>query len=893
MIQPRSSAQANEPELPQRLLLVGYVAMTGRGLALPCYGASRLPNQWYVASCTPPGDPEGRVGHFEPTELSDVRVLDDSLMREVGLGDPWVEVFLWDGAPHVGSRNQLWSELQPILGEIVAEAPLSGLDLAFGADVKARRRMAAAGAEYLTEAYGAKHARAWRRQVARTRFLSRLQLIGMPPRLGFLEVTGAGTLTLDNDAWSVLPDSERDTILRAARATAQELGLRLRTPSSLRRKELRPFEAVRAVASGRWSPESELPSGRPYDAVGLSILIITTGRRAAEIGRAAKPLEWVPEWSDSAAPTGHPIVREDEPQHSWLPWVEIRGDSDRPSAEGYGVVVALVDDELLKDAAVRAQLTLKAAKLASRNGVVLLAPALPELVPLQCLDLFGEDFAAGADLVLDTSLARSPLWGGAERRSLERRVADLILTAAQACLPGSAIPLILAGRRKEMTAARWGSLALWNPDRHSDAYDGLAAFYSESSVPEPDGVWLDEYVPLRGVRRRAPAARLRVGPLARNFEKYAAAVLTHYEQRAVPRGELWPTPFRAPQELTRHLSHPMAAAAFNVLGPAADSCALTAEAPTLRALQAAGKMGWILARVTDGPGLARQLRSRSRQPLLPSDIRIPQLHRFSENRRLATRGVDPRDIVRVPDEVELRAELEKHLALLSESRVYLPAGGERQVEGEIALPLTLVEAEAAEGNEFAQLMLSRYRLRGRPGRRLADLAVLWKPPEERRYLVEDGLVPLRVREIDGATAVPAQTFYAVEGDEGVPLLLGSSLFGVWARLTRSRSGAWTERFAVTRTFETFPILPPFRSEPSSTGALALWVDDVGELNDLAREMAADRGLHGGEPSDREELRKLRRHANTLLLKIYGLPRDAGEYAIAKRLIDLNRSMDRA
>jgi hypothetical protein len=61
-----------------------------------------------VARCSS-GDPEGKVEAFEPCEFSDVTPLDDALMVEVGLGDPWVDVFRFDGDVHVGRRSDIWA----------------------------------------------------------------------------------------------------------------------------------------------------------------------------------------------------------------------------------------------------------------------------------------------------------------------------------------------------------------------------------------------------------------------------------------------------------------------------------------------------------------------------------------------------------------------------------------------------------------------------------------------------------------------------------------------------------------------------------------------------------------------------------------------------------------
>jgi hypothetical protein len=537
---------------------------------------------------------------------------------------------------------------------------------------------------------------------------------------------------------------------------------------------------------------------------------------------------------------------------------------------------------------VRVQITLQAARLAGREGVVILAPALPEQGPSAALSERNPDFPAGADLLLDTSQARSPLWGGPERLSLERRIADQILLTSQVCLPGSDVRQRIAKRRRESGVPRFASLAVWTPDEYSDAYEGDIAFLSESGAPAPRGVWLDEYIPLLQARRQqGPAVRLKIGDFVPGFEDYVAALLHHYERRdAIPSGELWAAPSETPRSIRGQLRRPDAVAGFSMPGPQADGCALTAESPSLAALQAAADVGWVVVRATDVAGLSRVLNARHGR-LLPTDIAMPRLDRLPQNRRLATRGVDTRDILRIDEASGVTARVMEHPSFSNFARDYFAGRATGGKEPRIALPLHIVQEAASAGDDFAQRLLSRYRERGLAGRRLADLGVLWSAPANRRFVIEDGQVPLRVREIDGLRVVPMQTYYAVEGDEAVPLLLGSRLFGLWARITRSRGDSWTPRFAISKTFETFPILPPFTTEPSGSGARALF---LGEDRELARLAAGLIGFAGSaEIADRPlDSRRGRADADERLLHLYGLPDDASELMIARRLVELNQ-----
>lgn len=893
MDSPATAPHASE-DLPQRLILAGYASFAGSGFALPCYGVRRLPNQWYVAECSPSGDPEGRIVGFHPSELSGISILEDAKTREVGLGALWTDVFIWNDEPYVGTREELWSRLEPVREDISARAPLSGLDLAFGADAAAAREMAKAGVAYLTKAYGASYARDWRRQVARTRFLTRLAQAGVsvPPR--FLELTGAGAgrnLFVDAPEWAALPEAKKDVLLRAAEATARELDLKLRAPATLRppileRPSIHREQVIRRMPEVSPEPLPE-PPRLHHDAVGLSILLITHGPRATKIGRAAKVPDWRPMWSESDR-FAEPIVRTGASRERWLPWIEVRAQRDRPDTEGYGVVVVLADDQLLEDQSARLEALDKARLLAGPEGVVILAPALPEEAPSRALRPDFPDLGYGADLVLDTAVARSPMWGTAERLSLDRRICDLVITAAQACLPGNALRRRVISRRGKVDAPRLASLAIWNPEEFTDAYEGEASFLSESHVPAPSEAWLDEYIPLQGRRKAAPAARLTVGDLRPEFEEYVEAVLSHFEARGLlPRGDLWRMPFNVPPDLHRALRRPDLAAGFRVQGPQAAYCALLAETPTLEALDVARRHGWLLARATDVSGLRRLARHDLRRTPIPTEVVLPALRRFQANRRLATRGVDTRDVVRIPA-YQFQSEIDDHPNLQSQARLYLPARSERVMPHELAIPVRTLEE--AGPSEFAQRLLTRFRSRGATAKRLADLSVLWSPPAFRRYTLEDGRLPPRIREIDGHQAVPTEACFAVDGDDAVPTLLGSCVFAVWARLTRSRGNGWTQRFAVSRTFETFPILFPFEPVLSTTGALALLLRDTGELGQASRRLASF--VPGYEDEDKENAAwaAAREETDVQILHVYGLPPDASELDIANRLLELNRTL---
>lgn len=879
-------AGVNATELPRRLVLGGYIAVASAGLALPCYGVSRLPNQWYTAACDPSGDPQGRIIAFAESGLGDVVVLDDHLLREVGIGDRWVDVFVWDGVPHVGTREELWSALADLRTDIHARAPLSAVDLAFGADVKARRRAVRAGAAFLSGAYGDEQARSWRRQVARTRFLARLAEAGLPFRPDTIIVTGAGegtTLAVDSPGWAVLDDDAKDLLHRAAAATAEELGLRLRTPRSLR-PAIPPFRREWAPRSGGLPPElfpDVLPPGDPRrDAPDLSILIITAGSRAEKIARAVKAPDWAPEWLETGPFRPDRVLRGQAHGESWMPWIEVRRTTEKPGADRYGAVVVLADDRVVESSL--PDLIDKARRAGGGETVVLLAPALPEAHASHALNPLIDSMGPEPDLIIDTSLARSPIWGTAERLALERRICDLIVTTAQACLLGSGIRRSVLARRGDPRTPRLASLGLWNVDDVSVDRSPDELLVSESNGDPAADAWLDEVIPLVAHRKRAPAVRLTVASAGPNFGRYATLVLEHSERRErVSTPSPWIVPIAAPRALSGHLDRPDLAIGLELKGRRGP-CLLTAETPTLEILRDARSMGWNVLRVTDASGLRRLTAEDAARVPVPTEIALPKLRRFQSNRRLATRGVDTRDVVRVPAATGLHSSIRDDHQLREHARTYLPPSGEIVGEPDLIVPVRLLQ-QLSE-SPLAQDLL-RFRTRGATGRRLADLAVLWEVPEFHRYILEDGRLPPRIMGIQGGTLVPAQSYFAIDGDEGVPMLFGSIVFAVWARLTRSRGNGWAQRFAVSRTFETFPILPPFTMQASPTGGLELVTDKEHPVGALAA------GLRPPPSFAQWEVSAGVRERDAAVLELYGLPPAADELEIVERLLELNRFHD--
>ncbi len=870
---------------PNSLILGGYVCLTDVGFAVPCFGVSRLPNRWYVATCTPSGDPEGRITGFIPSEIGDIKVLDDEAMISVGIDDQWIDVFVWNGRPYVGTRAQLWGAVAAVRDDIIERAPLSALDLAFGADEKTRRKLARAGGDYIRRRHGKEHARGWRQQVARTRFLSRLVHAGVSSRPKIFRVLSdapRAALEVYEPEWIDLSEPEQEAVFRAAKATADELDLKLNFsfPDAW-------GEPHRPAPKDLVPPPRRLEIAEPrHDAVGLSVLVLTAGRRAERIAKAAKLPDWTPVWSEVAGLRSEIIRDGMGAAPPWLPWIEICSIEAAPRSSGYGVVVVLADDAMADRSRMLTTMIKEAQTFAAKEGVVLLAPALPEDAPPKMLTQELGDLGFGIDLVLDTSLARSPMWGLSDRLSLDRRVADLVLTTADACLPGSKIHTSIANHAGVSRVPRVASLALWRPENFSDAYDGEGALLSECYRPILSEAWIDQTIQMQSRRGVAPAARLVVGRAAPDFPDYAHAVLTWLDRNSKSQLGYQRASSGPLKSVMGSLEHPSAIAGFAMREHRYGTLALVAETPKLETLELARDERWALARVTDFSGIRRLSERGADEERIPTEVMLQPLKRFVANRKLATRGVDPRDIVRVPITSELSEAIRRHEKIAPLLRAYLPGPG--AAADELAIPIEALEEMAPE-EMLAASLLARLRSKAKTGRRLADLTVLWSAPTFSRFLMEDGALPPRVLEFDGLQEVPVQTCFAIDGDMAVPLLFGSSVFAVWARLTRSRGTGWTKRFAVSRTFETFPILRPFYSTPTPAGTLALKVETDHPICGFGHPWLAANTSDLPERWTTEGYLRAREQADIAIKDLYGLPPYATELTIARKLLELNNS----
>ncbi|MDG2531268.1 DnaA N-terminal domain-containing protein [Caulobacter endophyticus] len=162
------------------LRLIAYDAFVDTGFALACYGANERPNQWYRALSTMPGSRSGKVAGFEPFAPEDPHPLRAEDQRLVEVGEPWCDVFLWQGRAFVGGELELWRALAPWRAEMEQQAPLSLVQLCPSNRRAARQGYAQAAHAQLSARLGQGRADQWRDEIyIRSRVVAELLAKGV------------------------------------------------------------------------------------------------------------------------------------------------------------------------------------------------------------------------------------------------------------------------------------------------------------------------------------------------------------------------------------------------------------------------------------------------------------------------------------------------------------------------------------------------------------------------------------------------------------------------------------------------------------------------------------------------------------------------------------------
>jgi hypothetical protein len=268
---------------------------------------------------------------------------------------------------------------------------------------------------------------------------------------------------------------------------------------------------------------------------------------------------------------------------------------------------------------------------------------------------------------------------------------------------------------------------------------------------------------------------------------------------------------------------------------------------------------------------------------------------------LATRGVDARDVLRLPEE-QWKEILGRNFGseLGGQARKYLPAIDPRGAGAEMVLPVPAVWNALNDGDTLAQGLLQWFpRIAERhdiSGKRTGDLVTAWSRPAPgaQRWVIEDGKIPVELTSLE-PDEVPAQRLFFIDGDGAVPTFLLSRLFSVWARALLPSSTSWASRFQVSKTFDAFPFPWSFLISPSENGSPPhLHFAEAAGPRELARIVGDNPGglanlIGKGEP-DEYALRRdpLMREIDALLLDDIKLPPHASDLDILENLIERNR-----
>ncbi len=899
-------------ETPSELFLAGYAPLSSGGFALPCYAATVGANAWHVARCSVPGDHAGLVDGFDLYEGGDVHALPADLVQRVRVGELWLDVFVVDGAPLVGVAVDLWARLAPYADELAGRMPVSLLALALAAGNDDVRALAGVATDHMARRFGPQVASAWRLEAliaGEVRLAVRRALVAAgADRDEIAAARRVGLAPRDGRLIADLPARVSAALVardaaEAARALVARTSDRLGVSVDLKvEADERTAAVVQPSGNKAWWPGSA-----------VRILIAVAGPRAKAIARHVSSPDWVP-IPHAPEALRRWIVRTNSfvlpMTGSVLDVVEM----DRvPSAamDGYSAVVWLVDDASVDSSPYDALLWEAADEPSRLSGTVhLLAPAPPSRGPSKTLAGLAEGRAPrfACHCLVDTALARSPLWTGNPWRAIDRRVADVVVSSAVLCALEGPVREELIGAGVAVGGnARLLSAALGEGNLDgSDPDLGLASESSATGLAASGAARLDVGFGVTGLDKsvrgttRGYASLRRADP---DFDAFArASVATAMWSGAgkgaarrstlpvVAKPATAPVPRAVLDALdTPHLACPLEASGSRPF-------VVTAEAPTLRAVRAGWDAGHAVVRYDDGETIRELLRSQDALPL-PRDLKLPSLRRLPENRGLAVRGVDPRDVVRLPPQTA-----EEWLArwgnssLASTARRYLARVGERR-SGELAFPRAEVVRLVAEGDTPAMSAADAAgkdpaRLGERPFKRPNDLRAAWTAPgEARRFVLEDGRLPAELMELSPGV-VPAQRMFIIDGDLAVPLLLSSRMFAVWARATTSWSTSWLSRFSVGRTFETLPVPPCFRLVLGEGGRpVVRFARRMAELLRMAEWLEATADGEGrwtrpaaGTPVS-PDIEETWQEVDRVILDSIGLPSRANDAEVLQRLVE--------
>lgn len=894
--------------------LSGYVQLTAHGFALPAYAAGPSANAWYCAIPAIEGDHATTIEGFALLEDEEIVPLPENDFI-VGLGDPWQDVFLWAGRVFTGTPRQIFDAIGIYRDELLASAPLSYLDLAVAAESPASADVAASALTFLeVRLGGATGAASFRDLVLRPGVLIELrrqfQKIGarrLPDHLRDFSVReyepGQFEVQMVPGSTASVGGYPAAAELTASIARFGDIiGLPIRTTG------LDGTDPAIAISDGPApaAPPRDEPARRAPALSSLpNILVIAADRRAAQIAGYLEPPLEIARGAESIWRSGAyriERVREAGASVADDALIQVCGGLDPATPlDAFAAVVWLAGNEAIRRE--RSEEILAGIRSMNTDTPFLIALAPPADGPSTLLadDPEHRRLLLRCNAIIDTTIARSPFWSGQPRRSVDRRIADIVATVSiVAAVDGSLSTALreLRGSKQPRALSFIGGTGKFNV-RLATASE----FNAAGAANEARGFHSDTRLGFElwdRSSKRPHKAFLELQPIYQDFALFAEAAVIEALGPGVP----WPGPLTAkrqvPASIRRNLDNPELAVAIG--GPGSDYglIVVTAETPSLASLREAEIVGGTVVRYTDVETI-RALMDRDRIRKLPSEIHLPALYRYPRNRRLATRGVDTRDVLRMSDGLwdtilshDAKSELGRQV------RRYLAAIDNRGEDREVALPVPAIWNAFNAGDELARDLVERFpRLKDEQvlsGKRTADLMAAWSHPAPRvqRWAVEDGRIPVELKQLENGE-VPAQRLFFIDGDTAVPVFLLSRLFAVWARSLLPSSTSWASRFQVSKTFDAFPFPRAFAVRPAQNGnpphlrlsgdgaiypKLAALAREAHQLTEAARKYGDNEQLLRSHPTMRQ--------IDALLLQDIELSPDASDLDILENLIERNQ-----
>lgn len=880
---------------PERLRLVAYASLATHGFCVALFGQQQGANTHYVARQAPSEKyTAGRILDFQPVDAENVKPLPAELSVEFANDDPWPDVFLWDGTPFVGTADQLWEQLSPFRTTMEQMAPISLLDLALNASSPLSDQIASISLNYVNARFENALVQSWRQGLLKSRIqieaARNLFLRNAPSDVEFdLIDLGAGQLSIEPAS-----DTEQNPeVLEAlAKAIASLAGLAKSVGVTVELRSNALSAGELELAGDEIASTDTAPA--PQQSFEYEVTIFTIGIRAKEIFR-------------------HIHVSGDSSEKPSYNFQVVDGDeaASQISIEGWKnrLVLILMDDAHTLDPRMVTALGHRISEMSAEGAIIVFVPALPANHPSNYFDATPQiaELLTGVSAILDTSIARSPFWWGDQKRSLDRRIADIIGIIVAA---GNESQTRFLERTKQFD--RPPVLAIAYPPTTPRTVEVRDHFLSESFWQPVSRSVLDDYTGgAFQLADRTVFFEFATDPT--DFPKFAGELINGLsnQSRQGKGGDVVVLDnFHIPETLSslKFRDHVCAIDIEGRSGPRR-RILVTAEKPNLEIIRAADAGGYGIVRYTDRATLSRLLKEREHiVGSLPDEVEIGSYETLPSHRQLAARGIDQRDIVKITYD-EYREWLDvvpgdDRSLIMDNTRVVRSAKNpfSRLMDDHIVRRDFLIDRNSVVQALTDILVRRNLDVQYRALKRGSDLHRCWSPPIAgwKRFGIVDGIFPIAVIDLQAGEA-PMQDIFIVDGDDAVPVLFQSRPFALWAQATLPSASSWMARFSITNTFGGFPIPPPFQvTRYDKTISSLSFPDMPSRLKRLSEELAQHvaRSIATGSGENWKRGHRLAldlpaiEEMNAFVLSVYGLAPDATDIDIMMRLMEMNAGMTR-